>query len=738
MSLFRFYSWDQHRRVSRFSTVWGAQSLLNNTRLLAIMLGRLRMSVDDCFKAFLRLFDDISFNKIPAARKYSLQWLSPKIDRHILEDWIGYTIQEYAPAALFRGQDDVFASDPKQCKTAVLAFNVKTGNPFLFRTHGLPDGLIKEDGHSDRMQVIWHTKRTTSSARNLHEPRRKKFHATLPRIVDVARATSASTFRFTSLRAQPEDYADGGLAANNPSLLMYHELKDLIQKAIQGKNQRMQCSGVSGSSGAIIDTFVSIGISNHRNSLSEEHLDSTKSVLRYNGDLFHKVQSVVERPELDTISASETNEMMRLGEIASYYRLIADLSSSSSVWQDWPENWRKALRNAEPSYDIEACAARLVRVKQDRERTKWWTCFAGPLRLTREQMLAEGIRISSTYVKFSTREEEVPNGAIQNFSKDAANRRVHFKKTPSYGRRLMWRVPEFYAALETPRREDCFNDIVTINRLCNDKYWACSCISFVKACWAENGVLILRIVSRICQILSERDIYQEAAIDWGDFFFNVRASKTYLMLDPVDPQALGDASSAHSKSYGMLIECLRWLICALMPRATKGGILPEGIFRTNTVPVGNTNTYVTVFRPFNPSQDHRYHWKDMMTYGLVIDLSFSVKGSTTALTRLSKDAENEPAGLKISYQQLYYLASAGHPSGYVGGCILQGYNIALVPLKEDSWPNHPRFYSYRTRGKRANILELCLRNDQLMDKTMSGYTLSDFRNKWIYVAQSME
>ena len=81
-------------------------------RLLAIMLGRLRMSIDECYEALLRLFNDIAFRKVPAARKLSPEWLSPKLNSRDLEEFIGQLVRDNAPTAISRGQDNILASNP--------------------------------------------------------------------------------------------------------------------------------------------------------------------------------------------------------------------------------------------------------------------------------------------------------------------------------------------------------------------------------------------------------------------------------------------------------------------------------------------------------------------------------------------------------------------------------------------------------------------------------------------------
>lgn len=90
-----------------------------------------------------------------------------------------------------------------------------------------------------------------------------------------------------------------------------------------------------------IDTFVSIGVSMQRTSDTRARKDFTRSILRRNKDLYHRLRSLIES---DTLSSNETDMIMRLltdeGKFSRYFRLIADPSTPISSLKDWRKHER--------------------------------------------------------------------------------------------------------------------------------------------------------------------------------------------------------------------------------------------------------------------------------------------------------------------------------------------------------------------------------------------------------------
>ena len=75
-------------------------------------------------------------------------------------------------------------------------------------------------------------------------------------------------------------------------------------------------------------------------------------------------------------------------------------------------------------------------------------------------------------------------------SKDATISNTLFPNMNNRAYTFVWRVPEFWKGLETPRSPDCFDHVVTINRISGDKYWACTCLALLK----DAGQSLVRFV----------------------------------------------------------------------------------------------------------------------------------------------------------------------------------------------------------------------------------------------------
>ena len=480
---------------------------------------------------------------------------------------------------------------------------------------------LRIKGVLPQRNITWHTKQTDRTAKNEHKPSLEgdHDHATLPRIVDASNATFGSSYLFSPLKKYSEEYTGGESTANNPSLLMYQELKDLCEEAVKAKKQTRFHHDVTDflQADSDIETFVSIGISNDKIFRSDATRDSTKSILRHDGDLLDKMHSLIKRPEYDSLSPSETDELMKSLNIVSHYRFVTELSSSSSAWQDWPDKWRRELRESKLEYEQIECAKRLVHVKRERENTTKWPLFAGPLWLTRAQILAEGdLRLC----------QRIGSVALEVDDPDLL--RLLCQERSSNKRLFLWRIPQFYDDLEASGNAGSFNDVQTINRICDDKYWACTCASFIYQCWGNQGMFILDLTLRICQDLadSEDGLFRQDDINRERFAINVTATKRCLVLDPVRSKALLDASSAASRNLDEFVDCFRWLICALMPKshAQEERILSKGLFQVNVIslwPHGTSKTYVPVFKPFNLPQDGCRSWTNLFTDGLIMATS---------------------------------------------------------------------------------------------------------------------
>ncbi|KAF2094138.1 FabD/lysophospholipase-like protein [Rhizodiscina lignyota] len=171
--------------------------------LIAIMLGRLKMRIDECKDAYRQLSNDI-FSR---PRNFHRLMARPKYDSTKLENKLQEVIRRYSPR--LRDTDKFSWSAPSlQSKTLITCTKKDEYGcvPHIFRTYQEPE-TIKHDSE-------WTAADQTSSS-DL-------------KIWQVARATCAAPSYFRPIRLQTDTYIDGGVMANNPTTLALHEIKTLF------------------------------------------------------------------------------------------------------------------------------------------------------------------------------------------------------------------------------------------------------------------------------------------------------------------------------------------------------------------------------------------------------------------------------------------------------------------------------------------------------------------------------
>ncbi|KAI4183577.1 MAG: hypothetical protein LQ346_006290 [Caloplaca aetnensis] len=178
--------------------------------LTAIMLGRLRMTVDECLKAYKDLSATV-FEKPTSRLKRSLHKYSSATRRKTLEQLFA-TWQPAQPSA--NEQRGKFKSDAVRCRTIVCSnrwdLSEKISYPYVFRSY-------------DYRHVTRRTVDPFVYPRNPNDS--PEFE-----IWQVARATSAAPSYFKSTRLFEYRYNDAAVNINNPSLEMYKEVS-LLNKA---------------------------------------------------------------------------------------------------------------------------------------------------------------------------------------------------------------------------------------------------------------------------------------------------------------------------------------------------------------------------------------------------------------------------------------------------------------------------------------------------------------------------
>lgn len=178
--------------------------------LIAIMLGRLRMDVDDSIIAFETVLKAVFSHKRWFHSRSLLFWPRPKFDHLILEQVIRKLVRHHAPKVSdFPGSSN-FAFDHNQCRTVIVAFQKGDilSRPYLFRTYN--------NFHSD----IDHGSGTATNQRGRnfglahHGP-----------IWQVARATTAAPTFFQPVTIDDIEYTSSDFGMNNPCEEIYKEVR---------------------------------------------------------------------------------------------------------------------------------------------------------------------------------------------------------------------------------------------------------------------------------------------------------------------------------------------------------------------------------------------------------------------------------------------------------------------------------------------------------------------------------
>ncbi|KAH7317221.1 acyl transferase/acyl hydrolase/lysophospholipase, partial [Rhexocercosporidium sp. MPI-PUGE-AT-0058] len=186
--------------------------------LIAIMLGQLRMSIDECIDAYRTLGEEVFRKPRLASIRGPIPWLRPKFSHMKLEGVLHGIVQRHSGLASPLGPapgNQPFRSPPGFCQTLVVARgkDLDTGNPqaFLFRTYS-----NRITAHFRESKDVRCTPLSSIGSRNSHET---------PLIWKVARATSAAPTFFKSIKFQGHSYVDGAVYANNPARLAVEEVQ---------------------------------------------------------------------------------------------------------------------------------------------------------------------------------------------------------------------------------------------------------------------------------------------------------------------------------------------------------------------------------------------------------------------------------------------------------------------------------------------------------------------------------
>ncbi|KAI4251291.1 MAG: hypothetical protein LQ352_004938 [Teloschistes flavicans] len=302
--------------------------------LIAIMLGRLRMTVDECLEAYQRLSATV-FEKPANFLMRSLNKYSSSTRRDSFQE-LFETLRPNQPSPNEHGTK--FKSDAVRCRTIVCSnrsdLSAKITAPYVFRSYQHP-------------------------IRPPHEPflyPRNPGDSSEFDIWEVARATSAAPSYFKSTTLYEYRYFDAAININNPSLEVYNEVS-LLNKAHES-----------------VDLLLSLGTGNAKgNTTKAKHsLQSLQRELRDISDLVHH----------KIVDASKKASF-------SYYRWDVQGGLQDVRLDEWKptssgQNTRDRIERATVRYlsdpavveQIRECASTLVNARMLRAQTMRWESYA--------------------------------------------------------------------------------------------------------------------------------------------------------------------------------------------------------------------------------------------------------------------------------------------------------------------------------------------------------------------------
>ncbi|CAD6444280.1 5eb779df-f889-406e-96ec-73632c2f676e [Sclerotinia trifoliorum] len=172
--------------------------------LIAIMLSRLRMNIDDCIREYQDFGEKIFGQPRKLSMRGPIPWNREKYDHRKLEEVIKDVVKR-RDWKQDQFTDSVFYSNPERCRTIVFAVreNASANAPYLFRTYE-------------------HLKSQSNSCEELN-PGRPHY---IP-IWQIARATTAAPTYFKPSQINKERFVDGGYGYNNPTLRAFSEVEQV-------------------------------------------------------------------------------------------------------------------------------------------------------------------------------------------------------------------------------------------------------------------------------------------------------------------------------------------------------------------------------------------------------------------------------------------------------------------------------------------------------------------------------
>ncbi|KAI9783850.1 MAG: hypothetical protein M1816_001151 [Peltula sp. TS41687] len=328
--------------------------------LSAIMLGRLRMPIDDAFAQYDVVGNQVFGKPRILHRQFGfLNYISSKYRSRDMKKAILQVVKNGVAEELCQwemGEDEApLESDPAQCRTLAIAYghHVRKGvkKDYIFRSydHPAPSPLAQNQ------------RRPLNPGRAHREPLWK-----------IARATSAAPKYFSSIFFSSRIFRDGGMGANNPAELALSEVLQMHEHPPS--------------------LMLSVGTGKPEDTpQSESHVGSRppvqKGLIKIRGD-FHDVVALATESEKTEARVRERCTV-DLDPKVEYFRFNVAKEMSQIMLDNWEpaaggERTKEHITRLTNQYlhtrqindDLLKCARILVQTRRDRAKTERWERFA--------------------------------------------------------------------------------------------------------------------------------------------------------------------------------------------------------------------------------------------------------------------------------------------------------------------------------------------------------------------------
>ncbi|RDW58614.1 hypothetical protein BP6252_13090 [Coleophoma cylindrospora] len=371
--------------------------------LISIMLGRLRMSVDDTIEEY----EDLAGYIFGHPRLFSIRGpiLFPrdKYDARRVVDVIEHVVSKHLCGKTPLLIQNPFASHERMCKTIVVAYGSRSneeGNanaadpPYLFRSY---------DHHPH-----------ISDASNKYSwAERNPGYAHRIPIWQVARATSAAPTYFNPITIEDQKFLDGAFGTNNPT-------REVFDEVCQMNGNQKSSVGLLVSIGTGMSTTSKFAESRFKTyytyfkaaqklavNAEKVHQDISRdfNTSDENDQIYHRFNVPLNLPQTPTAECSSSKDHQIIGNTTR--RRIKPLGSMAlDEWKPKSRIFRRKcnttirdIKEATEAYladpkvqaDLEAVASTLVRVRRERCENEYWEILEKP----KDEGYQEGPEITS-------------------------------------------------------------------------------------------------------------------------------------------------------------------------------------------------------------------------------------------------------------------------------------------------------------------------------------------------------